>query len=339
MRSTLNRVNRSGRLSRVTAAVAVVGAAMLTFGLPQFAAAQQVPAASASAPSTQVSYKTVEVDGIKVFYREAGPADAPALLLLHGFGASSFMFRELMPVLATKYRVIAPDLPGFGQTEVPAARNYRYSFANIAETMAGFTDAVGLKRYALYVFDYGAPTGFRLALRNPDRITAIISQNGNAYEEGLSPAWNPIQAYWKDPSAANRAALRGFLKIETTKWQYLEGVSDKTRVSPDAWLLTQLALDRPGNDEVQLDLFGDYASNVALYPKFQAYFRRNRPPFLAVWGDKDPFFVPAGARAYQRDLPDAQIRFFDAGHFALESKGPEITSEIMRFMAQVTGQH
>ncbi|WP_047197936.1 alpha/beta fold hydrolase [Caldimonas brevitalea] len=273
---------------------------------------------------------------MRIFYREAGPTNAPHVLLLHGFGASSAMFRDLIPQLATRYHVIAPDLPGFGLTEVPAARRYRYSFASIAQTMAAFTEVVGLKRYSVYVFDYGAPTGFRMALKNPERITAIISQNGNAYEEGLSKAWAPIQAYWKEPSAANRNALRPLMTFEMTKWQYLEGVKDKSKVSPDGYTLAQVALDRPGNIEVQLDLFGDYQSNVDLYPRFQAYFRDRKPPLLAVWGRNDPFFLAAGAEAYKRDNANAEVHFYDTGHFALETHAQEIGAEVLRFLDRVT---
>jgi pimeloyl-ACP methyl ester carboxylesterase len=311
----------------IATAFAICGAV----GSPVFA---QETAATTDAASA-VHHRFVEVDGVKIFYREAGPKDGPQVLLLMGFGGSSFMFRELIPKLATRYHVIAPDLPGFGYTEVPAARNYRYSFANIATTMEAFTEAVKFDRFAMYVFDYGAPTGFRLALRHPERVAAIISQNGNAYVEGLSKAWSPIQAYWKDPSEAHRNELRGFMKIETTRWQYAEGAHDKSRVSPDAIALAQAAMDAPGNVDAQLDLFGDYQSNVDLYPKFQAYIRDHQPPILAVWGNKDPFFLPAGADAYKRDNPKAEVHFVDAGHFALETKGDEVATHILRFLARV----
>ena len=303
-------------------------------------AAATAPAATSevAAPAARTTYGFSEVDGVRVFYRQAGPADAPVVLLLHGFGASSAMFRDLIPMLATRYRVIAPDLPGFGLTEVPVERNYRYSFSTIADTMAAFTDNLNLKRYSVYVFDYGAPTGFRLALRNPERITAIISQNGNAYVEGLSKRWSPIQAYWKDPSLANRNALRPFMTVETTKWQYLEGVPDKSTVSPDGWMLAQVAMDRPGNAEIQLDLFGDYKSNVALYPEFQSYFRAKKPPLLAVWGKNDPFFLPAGAEAFKRDNPNAEVHFYDTGHFALETNSDDIGREILRFLDRVAAR-
>jgi pimeloyl-ACP methyl ester carboxylesterase len=280
-------------------------------------------------------HRSIEADGVRVFYREAGRADRPVVLLLHGFPSSSHMFRDLIPRLAGSYRVIAPDLPGFGLTEVPAARRYAYSFAGLAETMARFTEALGLSRYAIYVFDYGAPVGFRLALRNPERLAAVITQNGNAYAEGLSSAWSPIQAYWRDPSAANREALRQFLTVEVTRFQYLEGEPDPSLVSPDGWRLDQAGLDRPGNAEIQLDLFGDYQSNVALYPRIQAWLRAAQPPLLAAWGRNDPFFLPAGATAYQRDVPAARVVLYDAGHFALETRGAEIADEMLRFLGNV----
>src|SRR5215472_15613531 len=242
---------------------------------------------------TITRYRTVDVDGLKLFYREAGASEAPALLLLHGFPTSSHMYRDLIPALADRYHVIAPDLPGFGFTEAPERKGFKYSFEHLAEVIERFTEAVGLSRYAIYVFDYGAPIGFRLAIRYPERITAVISQNGNAYLEGLSEGWNPIQAYWKDPSLENRAALRAFLKPEMTQWQYTHGVRSPERLSPDSWTLDSALLARPGNDEIQLDLFGDYQSNIALYPKFQEYIRTHRPPLLAVWGKNDPFFLPA----------------------------------------------
>jgi pimeloyl-ACP methyl ester carboxylesterase len=278
---------------------------------------------------TAITYRTANVDGFKIFYREAGAPDAPKLLLLHGFPSAGHMFRELIPLLTDRFHIIAPDLPGFGNSDLPGRG---YTFDKIAETMDRFTEIVGFDRYAVYVFDYGAPTGFRLAVRHPDRITAIISQNGNAYEEGLSEGWNPIRAYWQDASAANREALRAFLKPETTAWQYTHGVPDATKVSPDGYSLDNFYLARPGADEVQLDLFGDYKSNVALYPTFQNYFRTHMPPFLAVWGKHDPFFLPPGAEAFRRDIPDAVVRFFDTGHFALETHATEIAAAIRDFL-------
>jgi pimeloyl-ACP methyl ester carboxylesterase len=282
-----------------------------------------------------VNYRKVGVDGLNVFYREAGRQDAPVLLLLHGFPTSSHMFRGLIPALADRYRVIAPDLPGFGFSDAPDRGSFSYTFARLAEVIARFTEVLGLKRFALFVFDYGAPVGFRIALKHPDRIAAIITQNGNAYEVGLSQGWNPIQAYWREPTAKNRAALRDFLKPETTKWQYLHGVNDESLVAPESYGLDNTLLARPGNDEIQLDLFLDYASNVALYPDFQGYLRKHRPPLLAVWGKNDPFFLPAGAEAFVRDVPDAEVHFFDTGHFALETHGAEISDVIRRFLARL----
>ena len=282
-----------------------------------------------------VNYRQVSVDGVSVFYREAGRPDAPVLLLLHGFPTSSHMFRGLIPALSDRYRVIAPDLPGFGFTDAPDRASFSYTFARLAELIDRFTEVLGLKRFALFVFDYGAPVGFRIALKHPDRIAAIITQNGNAYEVGLSQGWNPIQAYWRQPTAKNRAALRDFLKPETTKWQYLHGVNDESLVAPESYGLDNTLLARPGNDEIQLDLFLDYASNVALYPDFQGYLRKHRPPLLAVWGKNDPFFLPAGAEAFVRDVPDAEVHFFDTGHFALETHGAEISDVIRRFLARL----
>ena len=278
------------------------------------------------------TYKYATVGDRKIFYREAGNKDAPAILLLHGFPTSSHMFRNLIPRLADQYHVVAPDLPGFGFSDSPPRSEFKYSFENLANVIAAFTEDVELKRFAIYIFDYGAPVGLRLALSHPERIAAIISQNGNAYEEGLSEGWNPIQKYWKEPSTANRAALRDFLKPETTKWQYTHGVPDQSLVAPESYTLDAALLARLGNDEVQLDLFLDYASNVALYPKFQAFFRERRPPLLAVWGKNDPFFLPAGAEAFKRDIPDAKVRFFDTGHFALETHATEIAAAINDFL-------
>ena len=283
---------------------------------------------------SRVLHRFIDLDGLKLFYREAGPRDAPALLLLHGFPTSSHMFRNLIPRLATRFRVIAPDLPGFGFSDAPPREAFGYTFANLARTIERFTDALRLSRYALFVFDYGAPVGFRLALSRPDRVTAVISQNGNAYEEGLSSGWNPIQRYWEAPTEENRAALRNFLKPETTRWQYVHGVPDESWVAPEAYTLDSALLARPGNDEIQLDLFLDYASTVALYPQFQAWLRERRPPVLAVWGEKDPFFLPAGAEAFRRDVPSAEVRFFDTGHFALETHAPEIADAVAGFLAR-----
>ena len=275
-----------------------------------------------------IAYRTADVDGLKIFYREAGAPGAPKLLLLHGFPTSSHMFRDLIPRLADRLHIVAPDLPGFGQSDRPKAN----TFESLAETIERFTEIVGFDRFAVYVFDYGAPTGFRLAVRHPERIAAIISQNGNAYVEGLSDGWNPIRAYWEDASQANRDTLRTMLTPQTTYWQYTHGVPDPALVSPDGYTLDDHYLAREGTASVQLDLFGDYKDNVALYPAFQHYFRTHKPPFLAVWGRNDPFFLPAGAEAFKRDLPDAQVSFLDTGHFALETHGGEIADSIRGFL-------
>ena len=280
-----------------------------------------------------IAYRFADVGDLKIFYREAGAADAPALLLLHGFPSASHMFRDLIPLLADRFHIIAPDLPGFGQSDMPARGKFAYTFDHIAEVISRFTEVIGLDRFAMYVFDYGAPTGFRIAVKHPERITAIISQNGNAYEEGLSEGWTPIRAYWQDPSQANREALRAFLAPETTRWQYTHGVTNEAAVSPDGQSLDNFYLARPGADDVQLDLFGDYKSNVALYPVFQNYFRTHKPPFLAVWGKNDPFFLPPGAEGFRRDIPNAVVRFFDTGHFALETHAKEIAADIRDFLA------
>ena len=284
-----------------------------------------------SVPPTSI--RRVEADGVRVFYRAAGDTTAPVVLLLHGFPASSFMFRELIPRLADHYRVIAPDLPGFGFTEVPAERKYKYSFDGLASTLEAFTKALKIDRYAIYVFDYGAPTGLRLAMAHPERVTAIISQNGNAYEEGLGDAWAPIRKYWASPTAENREVIRqNILTLEGTQWQYTHGVSDPESVPPESYTLDAALLERPGNKDIQLDLFLDYASNVKLYPNFQWYFRKSKPPLLAIWGKNDPFFVPAGAEAFRNDLPNAKVQFLDTGHFAIETHVIEIAAAMKDFL-------
>ncbi len=290
------------------------------------------PVTQSIVPVTSVN--KVEADGIQIFYREAGEAAAPVLLLLHGFPTSSFMFRDLILRLADQYRVIAPDLPGFGFTEVPEKRNYTYSFESLAGTIEAFTEALELNRYAIYIFDYGAPTGLRMALRHPERVTALISQNGNAYEEGLGEAWGPIRTYWAQPTAENREVIRqNVLTLETTRWQYTHGVENPENVPPESYTLDMALMERPGNKEIQLDLFLDYASNVKLYPKFQEYFRTSKPPLLAIWGKNDPFFIPAGAEAYRKDLPNARVEFLNTGHFATETHSVEIAAAIKEFLA------
>jgi len=282
-----------------------------------------------------VHYRAADVGGLKISYREAGPANAPTLLLMHGFPTAGHMFRDLIPLLTDSFHLVAPDLPGFGQSDMPPRNAYKYTFDNLAETIDRFTETIGLKRFAIYIFDYGAPVGLRIALKHPERIAAIVSQNGNAYEEGLSDGWNPIRKYWEDASQANRDALRGFLKPEATVSQYTHGVPDATRVSPDGYSLDNFYLARPDAHELQLDLLGDYKSNVALYPSFQKYFRDHKPPLLAVWGKNDPFFLPPGAEAFKRDIPSAVVRFFDTGHFALETHAAEIAAAIRDFPLKV----
>jgi len=283
--------------------------------------------------SSTVSYRKVDVGGTHIFYREAGEQNAQSILLLHGFPSAGHMFRDLIPLLADRFHVIAPDLPGFGQSDMPAGDKFAYTFANIATVIGRFTEIVKLDRFAIYIFDYGSPVGLRLALEHPERVTAIISQNGNAYEDGLSEGWNPIRAYWKDPSQANRDALRTLLTPETTYWQYTHGTTDATLVSPDGYSLDDFYLARPGADDVQLDLIRDYANNLALYPKFQAYFKKQQPRLLAVWGKNDPFFLSAGAEAFKRDIPSAEVRFFETGHFALETHATEIGNAIVDFLS------
>jgi pimeloyl-ACP methyl ester carboxylesterase len=286
--------------------------------------------------TASISYKTAQVDGCKIFYREAGDPQAPAVLLLHGFPTSSHMFRNLIPQLAGDYHVVAPDLPGFGFSDAPDHKTFQYTFDHLAEVIGDFVEQIGLKKFAVYVFDYGAPVGFRLALRYPERISALISQNGNAYVEGLSDDWAPVRAYWENPSQKNRDVLRSLSTLETTRWQYHHGVTNaEERVAPEAIILDQTLLDRPQSAEIQLDLIGDYKSNVALYPRFQEFFRTHRPPTLAVWGKNDPFFLPAGAEAFRRDNPSAKVVLYDTGHFALETHATEIGAEIRSFLSTI----
>jgi pimeloyl-ACP methyl ester carboxylesterase len=280
-----------------------------------------------------VSIHRVEADGVNVFYREAGPKDAPVVVLLHGFPTSSFQYRELIPRLADRYRVVAPDLPGFGFTEVPAERKYVYTFGALAKTIEAFLEALALKRYALYVFDYGAPTGFRVAMAHPERVTAIVSQNGNAYEEGLGDAWAPIQRYWREPSLENRNAIRSGLTLEGLKHEYSVGIAHPERIDPAGYTLDAALMGHPGNVDIQLDLFLDYANNVKLYPAFHQYFREHQPPLLAVWGEHDPYFIPAGAKAFVRDIPSAEVQFLDTGHFALETHVEDVAMSMRSFLA------
>jgi len=311
-----------------TALVVMMGLALHT------AATAQLPnhLKKKNMESSKVYYRNIQAKGLNIFYREAGPKDAPTILLLHGYPTSSHMFRHLIPVLSSQYHVIAPDLPGFGYSDAPDHSAFDYTFDNLASTMQGFIDQLGLQRFAIYLFDYGAPSGLRLALANPEKITGIISQNGNAYEEGLSQVWNPIQTYWKEPSQENRDKLRDFVSKEATWFQYHEGVSDPALIAPETYTLDQHFLDRPGNIDIQLDLVKDYSTNVALYPKFQAYFREYQPKMLVVWGNKDPYFLPAGAEAYKRDNPGATVKFYDTGHFALETNAEEIGTDVLNFL-------
>lgn len=280
-------------------------------------------------------YKSRQVGDVNVFYREAGPVDAPVILLLHGFPTASHMFRDLIPRLADRYRLIAPDLPGFGQTKAPPRGTFDYSFDRLADVIEGFTEALSLDRYALYIFDYGAPVGLRLATRHPERVSAIISQNGNAYVDGFSDQWGPWETYWRDASDANREACRPSLSPDTIRnWQYGTG-ADPELLSPDGYELDIAYMARPGAEEIQLDLIHDYRNNVALYPDFQSYFREHRPPLLATWGRYDPAFIPPGAEAYKRDLPDAEVHLLDAGHFALETHADEIAALIRDFLGRV----
>ncbi|MDQ0513294.1 alpha/beta fold hydrolase [Ancylobacter amanitiformis] len=281
-----------------------------------------------------IRFNTVDVDGLKLFYREAGDASRPTVLLLHGFPSASHMFRDLIPELAEHYHVVAPDLPGFGMTEQPARHQFSYTFENITNVVDRLTEVLGLTKYAIYVFDYGAPVGFRLAVKHPERITAIVTQNGNTYLEGVSDAFAPVMTYWNEPTQANRDALRGFLAPETTLFQYTHGVDDPTKVSPDGRNLDDFYLSRPGNDEIQLDLLLDYQTNVALYDTVQAYLRGHQPPVLAIWGRNDPFFIPPGAEAFRRDVPAADVRFVDSGHFALETHAAEIGAAMREFLAK-----
>ncbi|MEG3175344.1 alpha/beta hydrolase [Sphingomonas sp. RB3P16] len=314
--------------------LAISAVALLVSGAAPFApAAQARPTATASmAPVVMTKYHTTKVDGVDVFYREAGPANAPVVLLLHGFPTSSHMFRNLIPLLADKYHVIAPDYPGYGESGAPDHKAFAYTFAHYAEIVDGLLAQKGIKRYALYVMDYGAPVGYRLALKHPERVSALIVQNGNAYEEGLGLFWNPIKAYWGGDTPEHRKALEGLMTLKTTKFQYTDGMSDLSHIDPDNWSHDQALLDRPGNLDIQLDLFKDYGTNVPLYPQFQAFFRQYKPPTIIVWGKNDKIFPATGATPYLRDLPKAELHMIDSGHFALEDKLDEMAPLIHDFL-------
>ncbi len=317
-------MNRRTLISHGGSLLAVAGTA-LDSGAAQKTEAHVIPI---------TSIHRIQADGVSVFYREAGSPDAPVVLLLHGFPTSSFQYRELIPRLADRYRLIAPDLPGFGFSEIPVERNYKYSFDSLARTIESFTEALRLKSYALYLFDYGAPTGFRLAMAHPERVTAIISQNGNAYEQGLGDAWAPIRRYWQEPTAANRKLVHEVLSSAGLKSQYTEGVPHPESIAPEGYTLDAAMIARPGNMDIQLDLFLDYANNVKLYPAFQEYFRRSKPPLLAIWGRHDPFFIPAGAEAFVNDNPNATVQFLDTGHFALETHVEEVAAAMKVFLSK-----
>jgi len=321
----------------------LVTAALGAFALASPALAQSSVRPAAVQDAAVIHYRDATVNGVKVFYREAGPADAPVVLLLHGFPTSSHMFRNLIPLLADRYHVIAPDYPGFGQSAMPDHEAFEYSFGNFANIIDGLTTQLGVTRYAMYVMDYGAPVGYRLALKHPERVSAMIVQNGNAYEEGLGAFWDPVKKYWKDQTPENRAAMGNMVTPEITIFQYTDGMEDLSRISPDNWVIDQALLDRPGNSEIQKDLFLDYGTNVPLYPQFQAFFRERKPPTLIVWGKNDKIFPEAGAHPYLRDLPDAEMHILDTGHFALEDQlhvmGPLIRDFLDRKIGGGEGAH
>ena len=301
-------------------------------GLPSVAIAAPPSEVSAAKASATVHYRYATIDGVKVFYREAGPADGPVVLLLHGFPTSSHMFRNLIPALADRYRVIAPDYPGFGQSDAPDHTRFAYTFQHYADIVDALMGQLKADRYAMYVMDYGAPVGYRLALKHPERVSGFIVQNGNAYEEGLREFWNPIKAYWADGSQKNREALYNLVTPEITRFQYTDGMSDVSRISPDNWVIDQAGLDRPGNRDIQMDLFRDYGTNVPLYPRFQAMFRERKPPMLIVWGKNDKIFPEEGAHPYLRDVPDAELHILDSGHFAMEDRFDVIEPLIRDFL-------
>lgn len=311
---------------------AVAIAAALATPLASIADPEATPVTAAI---SQVHYQRAKIDGVEIFYREAGPKGAPTLLLLHGFPTSSQMFRGLIPLLADKYHVIAPDYPGYGFSDMPDRSNFAYTFDNCAKIVEQLTRQLGVNHYALYVMDYGAPVGFRLAAKYPEKVTAIIIQNGNAYDEGLLGFWDPIKAYWKTGASKEREGLRFLTQAKATYWQYTNGVPDTSLVSPDARTVDQALMDRPGNADIQLDMLYDYRTNPPLYPQWQAYFRAHKPPTLIVWGKNDEIFPPAGAWPYKRDLPNVEIHMIDTGHFALETNGPEIAAYIRDFLSRV----
>ena len=330
----MNPLNSSRRILLTGAAVIATSLSLALFNYSSSSIAQEAAKQEVSSSTTSVRYHTVSIDGVDVFYREAGRKDAPAVLLLHGFPTSSHMYRNLISALADKYRVIAPDYPGFGQSAMPDRAKFSYTFGNYAQLVEALTEKLGVDRYALYVMDYGAPVGFRLAAKHPERVTALIVQNGNAYVEGIQKFWEPIQKYWASGSEEDREAIRWLTSLKATKWQYTHGVPDTTLVSPDSWTMDQARLDRPGNQEIQLDLFYDYRTNIPLYPEWQAYLRKHQPPTLVVWGKNDPIFVVDGADPYRRDLPDAELHLIDTGHFALETHGQEIAGLIRDFLGR-----
>lgn len=315
--------------------IGVLWACVATLPIGSQARSTTTAAPLPATAQVQVHYRTMKIDGVEVFYREAGPSDAPAILLLHGFPTSSQMFRELIPRLADKYHVIAPDYPGFGNSEMPDRSEFAYTFANYASIVDKLTQAMGVNKYAVYVMDYGAPVGFRLAMLEPDRVTGFIVQNGNAYNEGIGSFWDPIKAYWATGEEKQRENIRWLMTMKATYWQYHNGVKDQSLLDPDAWTVDQALLDRPGNVDIQLDLFYDYRTNIPLYPEWQAYFRSRQPPMLVVWGQNDEIFIAPGAAPYKRDLPNAEIHMFDTGHFALETNGPEIAQLMRNFLARV----
>ncbi|MCH8686501.1 alpha/beta fold hydrolase [Pedomonas mirosovicensis] len=315
-------------------ALGALTAASIGLAVPFATGSAHAQPVSPMPASSVIHYRTAKIEGLDIFYREAGPKDAPTVLLLHGFPSSSFQYRNLIPALADRYHVIAPDYPGFGQSSAPEHTRFAYTFAHLTDVIEALLNQLGVDCYTIYIQDYGAPVGLRLAIRHPERVTGLIVQNGNAYKDGIQDFWKPIEALWANNTAANRNALRMALTPEHIKWQYLHGVKDPSRVDPDTWLHDQALLDRPGNDEIQLDLFYDYRTNVALYPEFQAFFRTRKPPTLIVWGANDEIFPADGARAYLRDNPQAELHLIDSGHFALEDRADEIIPLIRDFLSR-----